>query len=162
MSVMSRVLTGNVLLFCYDCRMTELLYLSVASLTIWCEVTGEFMTLWEFSRCWCAADYRFRGLMCSYELSTWGLWKWWRSLWEFYPNVSVCEALGIPRCFFGHLELLFWWTDAPGGWRDTCAGFQRNEFWWMFWFKMGSDQNGVEVSVVASSQDESLSFWMFC
>jgi len=32
----------------------------------------------------------------------------------------------------------------------------------MFWFKMGSDQKGNEVSVVASSQGESLSFWMFC
>jgi len=34
MSVMSCVLTGYVLLFCYDCRMTELSYLSVASLTL--------------------------------------------------------------------------------------------------------------------------------
>jgi len=67
-----------------------------------------------------------------------------------------------PDVFFKHLEVLFWWTDAPGGWRDICADFQRNEFWWMFWFKMGSDQNSVEVSVVVSSQDESLSFWMFC
>ena len=41
MSVMSHALTGDVLLFCYDCRMTELSYLSIASLTLSCEVTDN-------------------------------------------------------------------------------------------------------------------------
>ena len=63
LTVMSHVLTGDVLLFCCDCTMTELSYLSVASLTLSCEVTDDNLKSSHNEvlerTCWWVVIYKF-------------------------------------------------------------------------------------------------------
>jgi len=122
----------------------------VLQVTKW--VLLQFMTLWEFSCCWCAADCIYFEGWCVHVNYRLVICESGDRCGSFILMSRCVRHWGYPDVF-GHLELLFWWTDAPGGWRDTCAGFQRNEFWWMFCPKMGSGQISVEITVVASILD---------